>query len=375
MELIKYNKAVFQKNKLLLNDDITIDEWRELGQQLKQVEGSVQFWIGDWARFGDKKGFTGKYTDSKVYDELEDITGLERQTIKEFKWVAEKTSSARADDLTFRHHREVAKLPPEKQIEFLSKASEEKLSSRELRDLIKKAEIEEKAIDLPTDDIKILEKYDIELKLYNIWNWSNRNVGFGDSHFGQQTAELIFNLLYYYSQPGDLVWDVFAGGGLTHDVCNKFNRQCYSTDLYPKKKFINKCNVLKELPPIEPDFIFLDPPYWIQAKDEYSDDKNDLANMPLGQFYDELDKLFQRINRYKKFTLALIIANTQYPNEDKRVEPHGLKIYGLLSKYYKFEHHIIVPYSTQQYNGTQVNIAKRDKLILNLHRDLLVFKK
>jgi len=139
MEIIKYQKATFEKNKLTIQDNITIDEWKELGQSLKQVEGSVQFWIGDWARYGDKSGFTGKYTDPKVYDELEEITGLERQTIKDYNWVSDKVdSSLRKDDLSFNHHKEVAKLPEQKQIEFLQKACDEKLSVRDLREEIRK---------------------------------------------------------------------------------------------------------------------------------------------------------------------------------------------------------------------------------------------
>lgn len=45
-----------------------------------------------------------------VYDELEDITGLDRGTIKNLKSVAEATSSRRHDDLSFSHHVEVAPL-------------------------------------------------------------------------------------------------------------------------------------------------------------------------------------------------------------------------------------------------------------------------
>lgn len=133
MELVKFKQARFEKNKLILNESISIDEWKELGSQLKQVEGSVQFWIGDWARFGDKKGFTGKYTDSKVYDELEEITGLDRNTLKQYKSVAENTSCTRVHDMSYSHHREVAQLTPEKQTEFLNKASDENLSVRDLR--------------------------------------------------------------------------------------------------------------------------------------------------------------------------------------------------------------------------------------------------
>jgi N6-adenosine-specific RNA methylase IME4 len=156
MELVKYEKAKFEKNKLTINEDITIDEWKILGQSLKQVEGSVQFWIGDWARFGDKKGFLGKYTDSKVYDELEDITGLERNTIQQYKSIAEKTSCTRVQDLDYAHHREVAKLPEVKQIEFLNLASENNLSVRELREEIRRDEIEKKYSNLPDKKYRII---------------------------------------------------------------------------------------------------------------------------------------------------------------------------------------------------------------------------
>jgi len=74
---------------------------------MQQVEGSVQFWINDWYEFGVKKGFTK----SKVYDELEEITGLSRKTLKNIKVVSENVpTSGRLKDLSFSHHVEVAKL-------------------------------------------------------------------------------------------------------------------------------------------------------------------------------------------------------------------------------------------------------------------------
>jgi len=122
---------------------------------LKQVEGSVQFWIGDWARYGDKRGFTGKYTDPKVYDELEEITGFDRRTIQDYKTVSDRTSAERHADLGFSHHREVASLDPKKQKEFLNKASEEKLSVRELREEIRKENFKETIV-MPSGRYKIV---------------------------------------------------------------------------------------------------------------------------------------------------------------------------------------------------------------------------
>jgi len=113
MELVKWSKARFENSSLVIDNSVTNEEWKQLGQGLRQIEGCVQFWIGDWARFGDKKGFIGKYTDTKVYDELEEITGLDRGTLKNYKSVADNIdSSLRRDDLSFGHHTEVSKLLP-----------------------------------------------------------------------------------------------------------------------------------------------------------------------------------------------------------------------------------------------------------------------
>lgn len=157
MEIVRFNKVIFEKNKLIIHDDITIDEWKELGRGLKQIEGSVQFWIGDWARFGEKRGFTGKYTDPKVYDELEEITGLDRKTLYGYKGISESIeSSLRRDDLSFSHHKEVASLPKEKQEKFLQLASEKDLSVRELREEIRRDGIKESHPDLPIGKFRII---------------------------------------------------------------------------------------------------------------------------------------------------------------------------------------------------------------------------
>lgn len=154
MSLISYAKCKFDIKSLLISDDTTIDEWREIGRGLSFIGGSVQIWIGDWIGFGKKKGF---YTDSKVYDELEEITGLDRGTLKNYKSVAERVeSSCRRDDLSYSHHEEVAKLNPEKQNYFLGKASEEKWTKRELREEIRKDDILTNEAEMPPGKYRII---------------------------------------------------------------------------------------------------------------------------------------------------------------------------------------------------------------------------
>lgn len=130
LQAVKSSTAKLEQNQLVINEETTLKEWKELGQQLSLMQGNIQFWIGDWIRFGEKKGF---YIDSAVYDEAEEITGLDRITIQHYKWVAQQTSCLRRQELSYYHHKEVAKLNESDQAYFLNKAVQEKLSVRELR--------------------------------------------------------------------------------------------------------------------------------------------------------------------------------------------------------------------------------------------------
>lgn len=52
----------------------------------------------------------------QVYDELEEITGYSRNTLKHFKQTADMVSpETRLPELSYSHHRKVASLQPEEQ--------------------------------------------------------------------------------------------------------------------------------------------------------------------------------------------------------------------------------------------------------------------
>jgi len=98
---------------------------------LKQVEGCVQFWIGDCLAYRQQKW--------GMYDDIAEETGYADRTLRLVKETAEKIESGRRlPELSFSHHVEVASLPPEKQELFLNMAVENKLSVRDLRNEIKK---------------------------------------------------------------------------------------------------------------------------------------------------------------------------------------------------------------------------------------------
>ena len=215
-----------------------------------------------------------------------------------------------------------------------------------------------------------------ELKIYNVWNTGKQDNA-TDSHFGSFPLVFMKNLLYYHTDPLDIVFDPFAGGGTTVDACKEMFRRYYCTDRIVKpgrEKDILEHDIKNGLPDNlpKPKLVFLDPPYWKQAEGKYSDSKNDLGNMTLDDFYSSMDMLFKELTARKVERIVIVIAPTQYPN-DMQFEDHIFKFNAMLNKY-EIEMRYMLPYSTQQYNGTMVDRAKGEKICLNIVRDLVVWR-
>jgi hypothetical protein len=108
-DLIQFEKCQFKKTGLLIDESITFEEWQNLGQALQKAGGAIQFWIGDWIRFGESKW-------GEKYTQAIEMTGLKYQTLRNCKYVAEHLDlSRRRDNLPYSTQAEVASLEPEKQ--------------------------------------------------------------------------------------------------------------------------------------------------------------------------------------------------------------------------------------------------------------------
>lgn len=108
-------------------NDLIGEEWEEMGDVLLSIQGSIQWWLGDWANlFRDEWG--------QMYNQLAARTGFDADTIKNYAWVCRKVQkSLRKDNLYFTHHLLVAGLPDEMQSligKILDHAAENNLSTR-----------------------------------------------------------------------------------------------------------------------------------------------------------------------------------------------------------------------------------------------------
>lgn len=214
---------------------------------------------------------------------------------------------------------------------------------------------------------------------FDIWQFSKSN---GDStYFGQMPPQVVENLLWFYTEPGRVMFDPFAGGGTTIRVAKEMGRRVWSSDIAPSTPMlpIHKHNILDGWPadaPKQVDFILLDPPYWKQAFGKYGDHSQNLGNMPLDNFYTAWADIIKTCSAHiaPKGRIAYIISPTQC--EDGSVVDHTTDMLrACWDAELTVERRIIVPYSTQQATGQQVTWARENCRLLKLYRDLVILRK
>lgn len=170
----------FDKTGLTVTGSPTFEEWQNCGDFLRQAEKSVQFWIGDWLNYGEKKY-------GETYSQALEITDYEYDTLRKTKYVSNQIEiGRRRPNLSFSHHQEVAPLSPYEQDKWLDRAENEGLTRNELRQEIRGSKLVE--IELPAG------KYSV---IYADPPWQYENSGFNqsaESQYPTMSLEQICNL-------------------------------------------------------------------------------------------------------------------------------------------------------------------------------------
>lgn len=223
---------------------------------------------------------------------------------------------------------------------------------------------------------------EFETPIYNVWTFAKKTNNV--SHPGNSEVRIVENLLYLYTKPFDIVFDPFAGGGSTIDVCKKRLRRYWVSDRKPiveREQEIRKLDIVTDLPDFnnrwkDVRLVYLDPPYWKQVENQYSIDAEDLANMPLDKFNNALSSVINNIA--KKLSagshIALLIQPTQWKSDNKDFTDHVSDMIQLADKRLKLVNRISCPYSTQQCTPQQVEYAKENKILLVISRELIIWK-
>lgn len=215
---------------------------------------------------------------------------------------------------------------------------------------------------------------------FDVWQFATTDKDSGSqSYFGAIPPQVVENLLWFYTDPGDVVMDLFAGSGTTIDVAKRMGRRVWASDIrgdyYSPHLPIHTHDATDGWPddaPPKAKLLLLDPPYWKQAQGRYSSEDNELGEMDLDRFYEAWRTVLQAAHGRAQ-RVAYIISPTQ--NEDGSVVDHATDMLrAAWDVGFTIERRIIVTYSTQQATGQQVTWARENKRMLKLYRDLVVLR-
>lgn len=113
--------------------NLTYEQWEQDGHVLQRLEGSMNWIIGDWLNYGERKY-------GEMYAQAIEWTGNKLQYLKDLKWVCGAVKpSSREDGLSYTHHKYVAHLPEPEQRLWLEAATTNEWSSRELQQALAEA--------------------------------------------------------------------------------------------------------------------------------------------------------------------------------------------------------------------------------------------
>lgn len=325
-----------------------------------------------------------------LYTTLSKITGISLNSIA--MWYDETNVRKKTNaDVSSTVIQETRGLPEKDRIKLLKVADRKEIGGRRIRDYVSTIKISPEPIKQkllrgqiePERAMRLIEPIttQFEPRIYNVWNFMECDSRFGrDGYPGRIPGQIVQNVLHYFTKEGDLVVDPMGGSGTTVDVCKSMKRRflCYDISLLRDRNDVKFHDMRFGFPQETKncDFIFLDPPYWRLKKGHYA--KESVSNLSVDGWLDFMRKLAK--NCYTTVKRGGHVALLIEAFLDERVTGQFLDFPFECLQFFKNAgfteiQRISVPISSQVKSVQDVEYAKRKKIMLDLNRDLIIFKK
>ena len=212
------------------------------------------------------------------------------------------------------------------------------------------------------------------------WDFPRQSYGLtpkGDNKYpGVTPALIIYNLVWRYTDPGDLVVDPMCGSGTTIDVCKEEEREVIGLDISPVRSDIIQSDARNiPLKDNSADMVFIDSPYGDNIR--YNEHPGCIGKISseTERFYGELEKAMSESHRILKEgkILGWLIGDQWVKN---KFTPVGLKIYNRLCKYFEPIDIVSVTRRGQSsHTGLWFSRARRFNFFLRGFKYLIIVRK
>jgi DNA modification methylase len=212
------------------------------------------------------------------------------------------------------------------------------------------------------------------------WDFPKQSYGLlpkgNNKYAGVTPALIIYNMIWRYTIPGELVVDPMCGSGTTIDVCKEEKRRAICYDIHSVRPDIIQ-NDARHIPLDDNsvDMVFIDSPYSDNIK--YNNEPDNIGNISCENeaFYDELEKVMKESHRILKDggVLGWLIGDQWVRGV---YTPVGFRIYDRLCKYFEPADLICVNRRGQySHTGMWLNRARRLNFYLRGFKHLIIVRK
>lgn len=239
------------------------------------------------------------------------------------------------------------------------------------------------------DDAERLKLLKINLRPYDVWNFTSCHTLMGTAHPGRIPGELVSHVLYFFTEPGDLVVDPMVGSGTTLDACLLMGRRCrgYDIDLRHGRVDIEHHDLSDGWPETVKgaSLVFWDPPYFSKM-DRSNIGKNgyiegSISGMAPAEYLSWLEDRFKELYALTRpgTKLAFLMSDWDPENAKKFNNSPGIYVWDYSDRLrkagWKLLRQIQCPLSTQQIHPGIIIKFRESKRLARLVRYLIVARR
>lgn len=259
--------------------------------------------------------------------------------------------------------------------DIAEKVAKEEISVNKGYEQLKKREARKRLTENPpedSDELTLFKHLEYPPKPWDVWNYK-RDKLYGVEYPGSIPAGIVFNTIYFYTEPRNLVVDPMAGGGVVGDVCKVTKRECLMFDIQPSRDDITQHDLNNGFPVKDADLVFLDPPYYKKKEKDYGE--KSISSLDRKEYLLFFDKLAHDIHNSRAKKIAFLMSDY---TDDEEVSKHIF-----IWEYVKmFEaagwipiRHIMAPIATTAIHPDFVVKFRKSKKLGRLGRSLVIFRR